>query len=61
MNTPYTPGFVSTHDSDRLAAAAPDLLAALQNILLCDEAQDLESMANALQDARAAIAKATGN
>lgn len=60
MNTPYTPGFVSTHDSDRLAAAAPDLLAALQNILLCDEAQDLESMANALQDARAAIAKATG-
>ena len=60
MNTPYTPGFVSTHDSDRLAAAAPDLLAALQNILFCDEAQDLESMANALQDAREAIAKATG-
>lgn len=45
----------------RLIAAAPALLAALQNILLCDEAQDVESMANAIQDARAAIAKATGN
>ena len=52
---------VNVYDADaRLIAAAPVLLAALQNILLCDEAQDLESMANALQDARAAIAKATG-
>lgn len=54
-------GLIDVDAADALLmAASPDLLAALQNILLCDEAQDLESMANALQDARAAIAKATG-
>ena len=60
--TAFAPFYVAgALDCDAaLIAAAPDLLAALQNILLCDEAQDLESMANALQDARAAIAKATG-
>ena len=54
-------GLINVDAADALLmAASPDLLAALQNILLCDEAQDLESMANALQDAREAIAKATG-
>ena len=60
MNTPYTPGFVSTHDSDRLAAAAPDLLAALR---LCERAleeRDAEAEEHAAKAARAAIAKATG-
>ena len=44
----------------RLIAAAPDLLAALQNVAACFDANDPDSMANAMADARAAIAKATG-
>ena len=64
MNTPYTPGFVSTHDSDRLAAAAPDLLAALiafDNAFshYCEGDPDSDEV-SALYQAREAIAKATG-
>jgi type VI protein secretion system component VasF len=44
----------------RLIAAAPELLAALQNVAACFDANDPDSMANAMADARAAIAKATG-
>lgn len=44
----------------RLMAFAPELLAALQNIVACFDANDPDSMANAAADARAAIAKATG-
>lgn len=44
----------------RLIAAAPDLFAALQNVAACFDANDPDSMANAMADARAAIAKATG-
>ena len=63
MNTPYTPGFVSTHDSDRLAAAAPDLLAALiafDNAFshYCEGDPDSDEF-SALYQAREAIAKAT--
>lgn len=60
MITPYTPGFTSTHDRDRLAWAAPDLLAALR---LCERAleeRDAEAEEHAAKAARAAIAKATG-
>lgn len=70
MNTPYTPGFVSTHDSDRLIAAAPDLLAALiaaedrMAVVLendTDEGKPEDAaLVSAFKAARAAIAKATG-
>jgi hypothetical protein len=43
----------------RLIAAAPDLLDALQNMLSCADAGDMDSLANASADARAAIQKAT--
>lgn len=43
-----------------LIVAAPELLAALQNVAACFDANDPDSMANAMADARAAIAKATG-
>ena len=64
MTTQHTPGFVSTHDSDRLAAAAPDLLAALiafDNAFshYCEGDPDSDEV-SALYQARAAIAKATG-
>jgi hypothetical protein len=42
-----------------LIAAAPDLLDALQNMLSCADAGDMDSLANASADARAAIQKAT--
>lgn len=44
----------------RLIAAAPDLLAALRNVIASYRANDPDSMANAVNDAEAAIAKATG-
>ena len=64
MNTQHTPGFVSTHDSDRLIAAAPDLLAALiafDNAFshYCEGDPDSDEV-SALYQAREAIAKATG-
>ena len=59
MNTPYTPGFVSTHDSDRLAAAAPDLLDALKSLLLSYDDDRSLSNRDGWEAARAAIAKAT--
>lgn len=43
----------------RLIAAAPDLLAACQNMLACMDADDGNSLANAANEARTAIAKAT--
>ncbi len=61
MTTPYTPGFTSTHDRDRLAWAAPDLLAALDKIL--GEISVRGSISRddwRVESARAAIAKATG-
>ena len=61
MNTPYTYGFVSTHDSDRLAAAAPDLLAALQQAQTLLHSMTLAPEDYPVIDAiHAAIAKATG-
>jgi hypothetical protein len=45
----------------RLIAAAPDLLAALRNVIASYRANDPDSMANAINDAEAAIAKATGS
>lgn len=47
-------------DDARLIAAAPELLDALRNVAACFDANDPDSMANAMTDARAAIAKATG-
>jgi hypothetical protein len=44
----------------RLIAAAPDVLAALRNVIASYRANDPDSMANAVNDAEAAIAKATG-
>jgi len=44
----------------RLNTAAPDLLAALTDMLACADAGDLDSLANASVEARAAIAKAKG-
>jgi len=44
----------------RLVAAAPDLLAALRNVIASYRANDPDSMANAVNDVEAAIAKATG-
>ena len=43
-----------------LAAAAPELLAALQSMVSCFNANDADSMANAVSDAVAAISKAKG-
>ena len=69
MTTQHTPGFVSTHDSDRLAAAAPDLLAALQAVWKFFEPVYVSAMADdtertaqdeLIDTVRAAIAKATG-
>jgi hypothetical protein len=54
------------HDRDtaRLIAAAPDLVEALQNILLCpailDELNGDSETNNAVAKARAALSKATG-
>ena len=44
----------------RLIAAAPDLLAALSEMLSASDLGDLDSLANAAQSARATIAKARG-
>jgi len=43
-----------------LVTAAPDLLAALQDVVRASDASDGDSLANAIQAARAAICKATG-
>jgi hypothetical protein len=40
-----------------LANDAPAMLEALQNIILCHDARDNDSMANAISEARALIAK----
>ena len=50
-------------DAERLlalAAAAPELLTALQSMVSCFNANDADSMANAVSDAVAAISKAKG-
>ena len=49
-----------TANNARLIAAAPDALAALRNVIASYRANDPDSMANAVNDAEAAIAKATG-
>jgi hypothetical protein len=50
-----------TVNSDaRLIAAAPDLLAAIKDIVAASDANDGDSLANAIQASRAAIAKAKG-
>ena len=59
MTTPYTPGFVSTHDRDRLAAAAPALLAAARRCVAALAANGAPNC-EAAKEARAAITKATG-
>jgi hypothetical protein len=46
--------------SGALLSAAPTMLDALRNVVACFDANDADSMANAIADARAAIAKATG-
>lgn len=43
-----------------LIAAAPKLLEALKNMLACMEARDMDSMANAANDACKVVAKAEG-
>jgi len=43
-----------------LIAAAPDLLAALENVVASSNANDGDSLVNAIQAARAAISKAKG-
>jgi hypothetical protein len=48
------------HWNGDLLAAAPDVLAALRNVIASYRANDPDSMANAVNDAEAAIAKATG-
>ena len=48
------------HWNGDLLAAAPDVLAALRNVIASYRANDPDSMANAINDAEAAIAKATG-
>lgn len=58
-----TPGLIADIHKDedaRLIAAAPDLLAALRDIVSASEANCGDSLANAINFARAAIAKATG-
>lgn len=39
----------------------PDLLEACRNIILCSDAKDNDALANAIQDVRIAIAKATSS
>jgi hypothetical protein len=41
----------------RLIAAAPDMLEALENIILCCDADDSDSLANAVADALVIVAK----
>lgn len=40
-----------------LIAAAPDMLAALENIVRCCDANDGDSLANAVEEARAIVAR----
>ena len=50
-------------DAERLlalAAAAPGLLEALENMVSCFKSNDSDSMANAVEDASSAITKAKG-
>lgn len=53
---------IQSHNSDdaALVAAAPDLLAALRNIIESSDANCGDSLANAINAARTAIARATG-
>lgn len=44
----------------RLVSAAPELLEALENMVSCFKSNDSDSMANAVEDALSAIAKARG-
>ena len=65
MTKQHTPGFISTHDRDRLAWAAPDLLAALENMVShfphwAAQIDMKQIDRDAIGMARAAIAKATG-
>jgi hypothetical protein len=48
------------YETAALIAAAPELLAALRAMLAASDAGDMDSLANASSDARAAIARATG-
>jgi hypothetical protein len=41
----------------RLIAAAPDMLEALENIIMCSDANDSASLANAVADALVIVAK----
>ena len=58
-----TAGGYTRHEPDHelaaLMAAAPDLLAALQDMLASADAGDMDSLANASDAAREAIARAT--
>ena len=49
------------HANAALVAAAPDLLVALQDIIESSDANCGDSLANAINAARAAIARATGS
>lgn len=53
-------GDLNTIANARLIAAAPDLLAAIKDIVAASDANDGDSLANAIQASRAAIAKAKG-
>jgi len=57
---PSKGGLTTTAADVRLMAAAPDLLAALQSIVASADANCGDSLANAINTARAAIAKAGG-
>lgn len=53
-------GYDESLANARLIAAAPDLLAALSDIILSSDANCGDSLANAIEAARNAIAKAKG-
>lgn len=54
-----TPKYVKMANA-RLISAAPELLEALENMVSCFKSNDSDSMANAVEDALSAIAKARG-
>jgi hypothetical protein len=57
-NRTYYPTRYEAKANARLIAAAPELLDALQHVLAASDAGDMDSLANAASEARAAIAKA---
>lgn len=58
LDTDWSGGIVEANA--RLIAAAPDMLDALSDIVASSDANCGDSLANAIETARAAIAKATG-